>query len=170
MIDLSRSSHPNHLQKVVLSDESQSVLVTEPFGWYKSLAKNCPTRPFSSSSLWTGRMDWAHCIGTGVGSGSGCCMLTVLQSTRRLPLLALSNTSCKNIFDIGPHFSVNWKKKSTLYTASTMALLGNIVTTFSDPAATLEITKKARTKKFHIPLQGHWRHEPPYQRCQTLPQ
>ena len=118
-------------------------------------------------------MDWAHCIGTGVGSGSRCCMLTVLQSTRRLPLLALSNTSCKRIFDIvDPHFSVKYivRKLSTLYTASTMALLGNIVTTFSDPAATLENTIQARIKKSHKPPQGHLRHEPPSQRCQTLPQ
>ena len=76
-------------------------------------------------------------------------LLTVLQSTRRLPLLTLSNTSCKNIFNIDGHFSVNYivRKSFTLYTVSTMALLGNIVTTFSDPAATLENTIQARIKK-----------------------
>ena len=71
--------------------------------------------------------------------------LTVLQSISRLPLIALSSTSWN-----GLHLSLNTyttyklyvkkscaKSRGTLYTVSTIALFGNIVTTLSEPAATL---------------------------------
>ena len=69
--------------------------------------------------------------------------LTVLQSISRLPLIALSSTSW-NRLELSLKKSCN-KNLATLYTVSTIALFGNIVTTLSDPAATL--WRKDRSKR-----------------------
>ena len=103
--------------------------------------------------------------------------LTVLQSIRRLPLVALSSTSWNQL-----HLYSMWRKVChlTLYTASTIALLGNIVTTLSEPAATFwrkdwstGRVKSKGSKRFQLyvwrPEQAHLHPEPPSQQYQTLP-